>query len=661
MPAPRSITIPLDGVDHSPARAEWVWQSNPVTITGALEIDLIDGADSVWAEIHGSAAPDGGDPLASVEGVEEAASAYVFDLTTEAMGVATAGKSRICYLSITCRNAGGGTLQTLYLGRLEIKAIPYSGADPTPPAVVLYALAGDLEDEIEDREAADTALHARLTAVEAPVEWGDIEGTLADQTDLQAALDTKADASALADYQPAFPGPQWAACTFSAADNTVTCAGHGLSNNSPVRFAAGNYPTSTGGVLGATAVVPNRVYYVKEVAGDTFKIADYLTGTAIDITSAGASVLADIGVREDFYLPVGQNGGIQIQATDSTAAGGNTRGGNARDFQAHRTAATKVAAAFGSVIMTGYDNLVSSGGGADSTFFGAFSGIFTGYGNTLTGNGRGSAIFGNSNSSSGSGSTVMFIAGVSNVIFPGSGGTSTCLGDQHIGGGQNVTWVGGFHSLINTVGTTDFGASGAQIGAQGAGTIINYAGGFNMIVMGAGAVAGVQGERAFVSHGNKNKGFFDITIQYSSTTAGSGTVAAGATVTVEKLPMGYHSGANLKKLAVWPNRLYTLELQAVITLVHASTPLLGVIRKRANYFTGLTANAVPSLIGSVTTIETAGNNGGALPDPAWDLVITPEAGVLTFDLTVKNTAAEARNIHALTYVAATWVATNIDT
>lgn len=456
------------------------------------------------------------------------------------------------------------------------------------------------------------------------------------------------------------PTALWSACV-AATDDTITCAAHGRSLNAPVRFRATSYPATTGGALSAVAIVPNRPYFVRDVTTNTFKIAEYVGAAAVDITSAGSGVFVDLDSRQDRYLPTGNNGAIQVQAADSTALGGNARGLNALDLQAHRTAADQVAAPTGSIILTGFNNKISSGGGAEATFYGAYSGILTGHNNTLIGNARGSGIIGHSNTVSGSGSTVMFVGGMLNSVYPGSGGTSTVLGDQHLGGGQNVTFLGGFHSLANTVGTTDYGTSGAQIGATGSGTIINYLGGFNMVAMGAGAVAEVQGSRAFVSHGNKNKGFLDLTVQYSSSGAASGTVAAGATSTVEMLPMGYYSGGNLKKFGVLPNRVYTVEFEGVLTLVDATTPLYGIIRKRASYFTGTTANGTPSLIGTVTTIETSGSNAGALPDVAWNLVITPEAGTLTFDATLKNTSGAGKNIHAIAYVHSTWIATNSDT
>lgn len=456
----------------------------------------------------------------------------------------------------------------------------------------------------------------------------------------------------------------WKSVTM-ATSNTLTCAGHGLTANQPVRFkTTGTLPSTTGGILSATAMLPDRIYFVRSSPGtDTFEIAEYVGGAAVDITSTGSGThYVDTAAAVEIAIGTGLNGGaLQAQSTDSGLAGGNARGAGALDLQRERSAATQVAGTKGAVILTGFGNTVTTGSGAEPTFYGSYSAVLTGFGNTLASNGRGSAIIGNTNSISGGGSTVMFVAGVQNAVMSGSGGSSTCLGDQHLGGGQNCSWLGGFHNLINSVGTTDYGTTGAQISAQGGGTIINYLGGFNMSVEGAGAVAEVQGSRAFVSHANKNKGFFDLTVQYSSTGAASGTVAAGATSTVEMLPMGYYSGGNLKKFGVINNRVYTVDFTAILTLVHATAPLYAIIRKRATYDSGNTANGTPTLVGSVTTIEAIGSNAGALPDPAWDIVITPEAGVLTFDATLKNTSGAAMNIHAIAYVQVTWVNTASDT
>ena len=455
----------------------------------------------------------------------------------------------------------------------------------------------------------------------------------------------------------------WKAVTM-ATSNTLTCPGHGLVANQPIRFkTTGALPSMTAGILGSTAMLPDRIYFVRaSPTTDTFEIAEYVGGAVVDITSTGTGThYVDVAVAANVLVGNGLNGGaVQAQPTDSGLAGGNARGAGALDLQRERSAATQVARTKGSVILTGFGNTVTTGSGAEPTFYGSYSAVLSGFGNTLASNGRGSAIIGNTNSISGGGSTVVFLAGVQNAIMSGSGGSSTCLGDQHLGGGQNCTWLGGFHNLINTVGTTDYGAAGAQISAQGAGTLINYMGGFNIVTLGAGTVGEIQGSINFSSHANKNKGSIWVTVQYASTAAASGTVAASATSTVEMLPMGYYSGGNLKKFAVQPNRLYTLEFAAVIVLVDASTPEYGMIRKRATYFSGTTANATPTLVGSVTTIETSGSDSGNLP-AGWGLVITPEAGTLTFDLTVVNHAAGARNIHAFADVKAAWVNTALDT
>lgn len=67
----------------------------------------------------------------------------------------------------------------------------------------------------------------------------------------------------------------------SASTDTFTLAGHGLTLNDKLVFVP------TGGSVCPAPIVFGTIYYARDVATDTFKIASVSGGAAIDITSAG--------------------------------------------------------------------------------------------------------------------------------------------------------------------------------------------------------------------------------------------------------------------------------------------------------------------------------------------------------------------------------------
>jgi hypothetical protein len=71
------------------------------------------------------------------------------------------------------------------------------------------------------------------------------------------------------------------AAVAEADDDTFTDAGHGLSNGDAIFLQAAEMPT------GLTA---GRIYYVRDAATDTFKIAETPAGDAVNFTSDGTSV-----------------------------------------------------------------------------------------------------------------------------------------------------------------------------------------------------------------------------------------------------------------------------------------------------------------------------------------------------------------------------------
>lgn len=336
------------------------------------------------------------------------------------------------------------------------------------------------------------------------------------------------------------PQQRWATCTFDASANTVLATAHGLSAGAAVIFkSTATLPTCTGDVWSSTTVSPGRLYYVYNITADTFQIVDFAGDTgATDITGTGSGTHSfQRATRRDLVFNVELNGAITAQTADSTISGGNARGGYALDLQRARMAANQVAEPAYSTILNGFENRITTQSGATGTLYGAGNAILSGFKNTITSNGFGAVVVGWNNSLTGQNA---FVSGYGNTVQnPGSGGSMTCLGNIHLGGCQDGFFGGGFHNLINSYGTTDLGATGAQINAIGSGTALIGAGGFNMQAFGAGVHAYWQGCEHRTNHGNKNKAMIRGNLIYASAD-GIGTIANGATRTDELFLMGYY-------------------------------------------------------------------------------------------------------------------------
>jgi len=340
--------------------------------------------------------------------------------------------------------------------------------------------------------------------------------------------------------------PRWVTTTMASSTFT-TASDHGLSNNDVVVFkSTGTLPTVSGGdsfsggtVVSLAVMEASRPYYVVNKTATTFQIASYIGGSAMTLTGGSGTHSVNLVTRRDLTLGVNRNGAITAQAYDSTVLGGNLRGSYALDLQRSRTAANQVAEPFGSFILSGMNNRVTTYSGATGSFYGAFSGIVNGHGNLMAHNGQGSLMGGKDNSLTG-GASVSLIFGERNYIMGGSGQAMVVLGSQGLGGCQDL-FMTGFHNLANGIGSTDLGASGAQIGAQGAGSILTGAGGSNMQLFGAGVHGYWTGCEFRSNHSNKDKAMIrgNLIIDTASSTS-MGTIANAGTRTNELYMMGYY-------------------------------------------------------------------------------------------------------------------------
>jgi len=95
--------------------------------------------------------------------------------------------------------------------------------------------------------------------------------------------------------------------TVEADDDTFTSAAHGFADNTPVII-----PTLTGGT-GLTALT--QVYFVRDAAADTFKVALSPGGTAVNVSADATAVTVR---RADFQA-------IAWEAAPASSSGGDLR------------------------------------------------------------------------------------------------------------------------------------------------------------------------------------------------------------------------------------------------------------------------------------------------------------------------------------------------
>lgn len=274
----------------------------------------------------------------------------------------------------------------------------------------------------------------------------------------------------------------------TVSGSTLTLGTHDFQEGDALFLEADVFPSP--------AAVSTR-YYAKSVTATTLQISTVRNAAALTLTTTGTNVrvLANSNVKRKGALTIGRGNLHNRSASDGC---GIIIIGNENTFTWS-----------GLVPTLGHQNKVSR-----------------------------PFCFGSNNTVTNAGQGWFFLAGYDNTVACGaSGATTVILGDQHGGGGHSCAFLGGFHNVANTVGTTD-GLGGAITGVAGAGTICVGMGGVNIALMGAGVLGNWQGFRYHTSHGNKDVGQFDGTLMYKSNTSGH-MLAAGATRANEMLTMDY--------------------------------------------------------------------------------------------------------------------------
>lgn len=78
--------------------------------------------------------------------------------------------------------------------------------------------------------------------------------------------------------------------------DTVNCTAHGWSDTQKIVFYNGTVPTG---------LTEGTVYFVRDAATDSFKVASTAGGSAIDITAAGSTDCVVSAITEDVYASQG--------------------------------------------------------------------------------------------------------------------------------------------------------------------------------------------------------------------------------------------------------------------------------------------------------------------------------------------------------------------
>jgi hypothetical protein len=101
---------------------------------------------------------------------------------------------------------------------------------------------------------------------------------------------------------------------------------------------------------------------------------------------------------------------------------------------------------------------------------------------------------------------------------------------------------------------------------------------------------------------------------------------------------------NMRWLRLFPNKLYSFEIECKVLLRAATTPVFAIYRRRVLLQTGAN-NTVPTTLELVASTPDIGSDGG-MPPVGWSFNLTTNTGGLHLSVTVKNTDVATRDVVA---------------
>lgn len=174
----------------------------------------------------------------------------------------------------------GGTVSTsagsLTVSTTAVYFTPVTGDETTHAADTVALAASDATNPRVDLVALDTST-PNVVKVDGTATAG------ANGTNLSGKPAVPAGRIALAYV---VNPPDSAAGTVEADDDTVTLTAHGYSNGQAVRLTA---------ITGGTGLTAGTVYYVRDAATNTFKLAATAGGAAINVTADGTGATFNVG------------------------------------------------------------------------------------------------------------------------------------------------------------------------------------------------------------------------------------------------------------------------------------------------------------------------------------------------------------------------------
>lgn len=294
---------------------------------------------------------------------------------------------------------------------------------------------------------------AYVELTDATAVWGQISGTLSNQTDLNSALSGKQSTLVSGTNIKTVNSTS----LLGSGDITVGLSGTGSVDNAALRA------DGTGG-----ATLQNSAWIIADNA--TASPNNTVNHACLEATGGTTNVSVSI-------KPKG-TGSFSLAVPDGTTTGGNARGAYSVDLQRVRGAANQVASGDHAVILGGYSNRVANGYNWGT--------IVNGNSNTVTG---ASAVIVAANSCTASGVFAAIVSGNSNTAsaeasFIGCGAYNTASGSYAVCvGGESCTASGTYafvgSGAANTAsGTGSWVAGGIQAVANRYGMTANAAGQF---------------------------------------------------------------------------------------------------------------------------------------------------------------------------------------
>jgi hypothetical protein len=190
-----------------------------------------------------------------------------------------------------------------------------------------------------------------------------------------------------------------------AATNVFTAVGHNFIADQMVSFTS---------LTGGGGLATNRAYFVRDISGDTFKLANESGGGARTISTdlTAGTIVPSAAIA---LIPQGF-GGLMTAIPDGTSTNGNFRGYGSVDLCFSRNNAARVASGRFAAIVSGINNTASADesavvGGENNTASGAES--FVGGGNSAVASATQSACLGG-NQASASGIGAVALGGFQN-------------------------------------------------------------------------------------------------------------------------------------------------------------------------------------------------------------------------------------------------------